>query len=163
MQQNEIWVIGTDPPCPRCDYLTRMVNDLVVNELHLPVKLQHIAYTSPEAKEFAATLGLEPGTAKDVAGLVETGINWENVHRLIDVAPNSSTQESQSSCCQSVGAKWSPELDAALRPCQMKAVEAGIMMTPVLVIAGELIHQGSVPAREQVRMWIKQAFPSMQG
>jgi hypothetical protein len=163
MQQNEIWVIGTDPPCPRCDYLTRMVNDLVVNELHLPVKLKHIAYTSSEAKKFAASLGLEPGTAKDVAGLVETGINWDKVHRLIDVPPNSSMKDSQCSCCQSVGAKWTPELDEALRPCQMKAVEVGIMMTPVLVIAGELKHQGSVPTREQVRMWINQAFPSVHG
>lgn len=163
MKQNEIWVIGTDPPCPRCDYLTRMVNDIVVNELHLPIKLRHIAYTTSEAKNFAASLDLEPGTAKDVARLVETGVNWDIVHSLIDTPPNSSTPENQCPCCQSIGAKWSPELDEALRPCQMKAVQAGIMMTPALIIAGELKHQGSVPEREQVKTWIRQAFPSMGG
>ena len=160
MEQNEIWVIGTDPPCPRCDYLTRMVNDIVVNELHLSAKLRHIAYTTVEARNFAASLNLEPGTAKDVAQCVETGINWEEVRRLIETPPNASVPENQCACCQSIGSKWSPELDEALKPCQMKAVEAGILMTPALAIAGALKHQGSVPAREQVVLWIKQAFPS---
>ncbi len=161
MLRNEIWVIGTEPPCPRCDYLTRIVNDIVVNELHLPVKLRHIAYTTSDAKDFAATLNLTPGTAKDVAQIVETGVNLDEVYRLIDAPPNASPLENQCACCTGTGTKWTPELDDALKPCQEKAAQAGILMTPVLVIAGKVKHQGSVPAREQVVLWIKDAFPSL--
>ena len=154
MTENEIWIIGTEPPCPRCDCLTGMVQD-IVDALELRIPVRHISYTSTEAKQFAASLGLEPGTAKDVARKAEIDMDWEKVYALID-SPNQ--MPSKNNCCRTAASKWSPELDEALRPCETEATNVGIMMTPVLVIAGCRFHQGSVPAHANVLKWIKQAF-----
>jgi len=154
MSENEIWIIGTEPPCPRCDYLTRMAQN-IVNALELTIPVRHVSYTSTEAKQFAASLGLEPGTAKDVARKAEIDMDWEKVYSLID---SPIQMPSKDTCCRAAASKWSPELDEALRPCENESSNAGIMMTPVLVIAGRLFHQGSVPTRANVLKWIKQAF-----
>jgi hypothetical protein len=131
-----------------------MVKD-IVKTLAIPIYVRHISYTSTEAKEFAASLSMEPGTAKDVARKAEIDMDWEKVHSLID-SPNQ--MPSEGSCCGTVASKWSPMLDDILRPCENEASKAGIMMTPVLVIAGRCFHQGSVPARASVLKWIKQTF-----
>jgi hypothetical protein len=83
MNAQEIWIIGTEPPCPRCDYLTRMVQD-VVRDLGLTVSVRHMSYTGEEARRFAAACGLEPGTAKDDARKAAVDIDWDKVHALID-------------------------------------------------------------------------------
>ncbi len=157
--KNEIVIVGTEPPCPRCDYLTRMVRDLV-DEMGLDVPVRHIDYTSSEAGRIAAESGLVPGTAKDVAKKISTGINWEQVYALME---DTSQSANESSCCAAAGQKWSPELDEALRPCEKMAVEAGIMMTPVLVVGGKKMHQGCVPDRAKVAEWIEAAFGASPG
>jgi hypothetical protein len=154
MTDREIWVIGTEPPCPRCGHLTRMVQEIVA-ENGLDVRVRHLAYTDDAAADFAATLGLIPGTAKDVAKKTTVDVDWERVFSLVTPPP----EPAPNMCCGDDTAPWTPELDEALRPCREKAVEAGILMTPVLVVAGEMKHSGSVPEREQVRDWIVAAFP----
>lgn len=152
--KNAIIIIGTEPPCPRCDYLTRMVQD-IVEEHQIDVPVRHISYTSNEAQQIASEHGLSPGTAKDVAQKTAVSVDWNSVHSIIEEPSQGSYQ---ASCCGAIAQKWSPELDEALRPCQERAEEAGIMMTPVLVINGKSIHQGSVPDRSQVIKWIKDSF-----
>ena len=66
MTTEENWIIGTEPPCPRCDYLTRMVKDIVTTA-GTAASVRHLAYICNAARQFAASLGLQPGTAKDVA------------------------------------------------------------------------------------------------
>jgi hypothetical protein len=154
MNAQEIWIIGTEPPCPRCDYLTRMVQD-VVSDLKLPVDVRHMSYTGEEARRFAATCRLKPGTAKDVARMAAVDIDWDKVHALVDGSGPKDDAQLETSCCPTAAARWSPALDELLRPCETKAREAGIMMTPVLVVAGRCVHQGSVPSREQVVQWVK--------
>jgi hypothetical protein len=158
MNEQEIWVIGTEPPCPRCGYLSGMVKD-VLSDLQLPVSVRHLGYTDKEARQFAATYGLEPGTAKDVACKAAVDIDWEKVHALIDVPDSAGNISPKESCCPTtIGARWSSELDELLRPCEIKSRDAGIMMTPVLVVGGRCVHQGSVPAREQVVRWVKDVY-----
>ncbi|UCF91003.1 MAG: hypothetical protein JSW39_22400 [Desulfobacterales bacterium] len=72
--KNEIVIIGTEPPCARCDYLTRMVQD-IVEEMQLDVPVRHVAYTSNGAHRVAAESGLLPGTAKDVAKKLAVRVN----------------------------------------------------------------------------------------
>lgn len=156
--RNEIWVIGTDPPCPRCDRLAQIAHE-VANDLNLQVMIRHLAYTDDEARQFAGSLGLEPGTAKDVAKKAGIEIDWDRVYRIIDGPGEPTSQSSNSDCCPTTpAAKWTPELDLALRPCEEKASSVGVMMTPVLVMAGRIYHQGSVPSKEQVRQWVGEAF-----
>ena len=147
MTPGEIWIIGTEPPCPRCDYLTRMVKDIVA-AAGVPATVRHLSYTSEEARQFASSLGLEPGTAKDVARKAGVDVDWEKIHALIDGT------DRESACCPTAATQWSPALDEALRPCERVAHNAGILMTPALVIGGRLLHQGSVPDRQMVRKWI---------
>lgn len=158
MPSEEILIIGTDPPCPRCDYLKRMVVD-GINDLQLTVTVRHVGYTGDEARRIASSEGLSPGTAKDVDRILGIGIDWPGVYNLIDSAGKTDSGTAASRCCPSAATQWTPELDAALRPCEMRAREAGILMTPVLVINGRPVHQGCVPEAEQVREWIVSAFP----
>jgi hypothetical protein len=156
--RDEIWVIGTDPPCPRCDYLGQMAHELV-NEFDLPIMIRHLAYTEDEARRLAGSLGLEPGTAKDVAKKAGIEIDWDEVHRIIDAPGETNVRLSDPTCCPATpAAKWTPQLDRALRPCEEKALSVGVMMTPVLVMAGRIYHQGSVPSREQIRQRIEETF-----
>lgn len=148
MATGEIWIIGTEPPCPRCDYLTRMVEDIVTST-GVPATVRHLAYTSEEARRFAISLGLETGTAKDVARKVGVDVDWDKIHTLIEGS------DREPACCPTAATKWSPALDEALRPCECVAYNAGILMTPVLVVGGRLLHQGSVPDRQKVSGWIQ--------
>jgi len=155
---DEIWVIGTNPPCPRCDYLSHMLHELVT-ELDLPLRIRHLAYTDTEAVEFARSLGLEPGTAKEVAARAGIDMDWDGIYRLIEQSGEPLSDSGTETCCPAgPGAKWTPELDEALRPCEEKAAGVGIMMTPVLILAGRMVHQGSVPSRDQVRSRLEEAF-----
>lgn len=162
MDEKEIWIIGTEPPCPRCDYLTRMVRD-VVGDLQLEVAVRHLSYTGEKARRFAASCGLEPGTAKDVASKLAVDIDWEKVHAVIGGPDPADSAPREASCCTAIAARWSPELDELLRPCEKKSREAGIMMTPVLVVGGRCVHQGSVPDREQVVQVISDFYGGIVG
>jgi hypothetical protein len=77
---------------------------------------------------------------------------------MIDTSGLMKSSSRQSQCCPSAAAIWTPELDDALRPCEDKALEAGIMMTPVLVMNGKPVHQGSVPDADQTRNWIESTY-----
>ena len=157
MRTEEIWIIGTEPPCPRCDYLTRMVKDIVTTA-GVPATVKHLAYTSDEARQFAASLGLKPGTAKDVSRIAEVDVDWNQIYALIEGPDAKTVADRESSCCSAAATKWSPALDEALRPCEHIAREAGILMTPALVLGGRLFHQGSVPDRRRVSAWIREHF-----
>ena len=157
MTTDEILIIGTEPPCPRCDYLKQMVVD-IVNDLPLSVPVRHVEYTSDEARQLAKAEGLVPGTAKDVAKRLGIAMDWPAIFNMIETAGLSDSNSGLTQCCPTAAAKWTPELDDALRPCEVQALEAGIMMTPVLVINGKPIHQGSVPGADQTRNLIEAAY-----
>jgi len=133
-----------------------MVHELA-SELGLSIRIRHLAYTDGEAVDFADRMGLEPGTAKDVARKGDIPMDWQRVFQLASVAADAAEQKQEDVCCPSA-APWTPELDEILRPCQDKALDLGIMMTPVLVLSGRICHQGSVPEREQVKTWLAEAY-----
>jgi hypothetical protein len=138
-----------------------MVKD-IVTDLDLPVTVRHLAYTGIEAREFATALDLTPGTAKEVAGRLGIDVDWQAVYDLIDRSGRKGPDAKDTGCCPTAAAKWTPDLDKALLPCEERALDAGIMMTPVLVINGEKVHQGSVPDPDRTRSWIEAAFPRVE-
>ena len=154
--ENEVWIIGTDPPCPRCHHLTNMVHDLV-NELDLSIRVRHLSFTDKDAVEFAGAMDLVPGTAKAVAQKGQIDMDWQQIHALVGIPEKALEGKEEPVCCPAV-AQWTPELDELLRPCQEQALSLGIMMTPVLVISGRVHHQGSVPSREQTKTWLTRAY-----
>jgi len=150
-QLNSIVIIGTRPPCPRCKLLTKVVTEKV-KELKLEAGVRHLTYTDAEAKEYAGDKGLEMGTAKDVARRIGEEIDLARINEIIKNAPSGQDggYRDYNDC------NWSFELDEFLRPFEKKAKEAGILMTPVLIINGKLKHQGSVPEMTRLEGWLRE-------
>jgi hypothetical protein len=130
----------------------------IVNDLPISVPVRHIDYASDEAQRIARREGLFPGTAKEVAKKLGIDMDWQAIMDMIDTAGLKESDSGKPQCCPSAAAGWTPELDDALRPCEVQALEAGIMMTPVLVINGKPVHRGSVPGADQARNLIEAAF-----
>ena len=146
----EVLIIGVDPPCPRCD-LTRQRVERVLKELDAPLNIRHMIYSDPDAREFAKSLGKETGTAKHVAEKAGISVDWDHVHAVVTNPPSRPVDFDE---IGGIARQWSPEMDEALRPCQEKADSLGILMTPILIVDGEVKHHGSVPLLEQLRSWL---------
>ena len=146
----EVWIIGVDPPCPRCD-LTRQRVERINEETGSSVKVRDLTYTDSEAREFAVSIGKEPGTAKHVAEKAGIHMDWDYVYSVVKDPPS---QPEDYDKVDGIARFWSPEMDEALRPCQEKADAAGILMTPILIVDEEVKHHGSVPPIEKIRLWL---------
>jgi hypothetical protein len=143
----DVVVIGTEPPCPRCDLLTRFVKETAA-ECSGPVRVRHCAFDAPDAVVLAQRLGRAVGTAKDVAKAANIKMDWDAVFGLITRKRHEAGPDSRAADA------WTSELDEMLRPCQDIADSVGYLMTPILVVDGKVKHHGSVPSREEVRAWI---------
>ncbi len=146
----EILIIGVDPPCPRCD-LTRQRVERLVDDMDLSVNVRHLVYNDPEALQFAESIGKGFGTAKHVADKAGINIGPNKVQfekKNVQVLPEDFDK------IDGPARRWSPEMDEALRPYQLKAESVGMLMTPILVVFGEMKHYGSVPSIEQIRSWL---------
>lgn len=146
---HNIIVIGTIPPCPRCKLLTKVVS-AKVKELGLNAEVRHLSYTDEESKDFAKIMGLEAGTAKDVAKKLNIEIDVDKITKLI----NNKTLKQNYEYKEYNNCNWSYELDEFLRPYEKRAKEAGILMTPVLIIDGIIKHQGSIPNLSNLEKWL---------
>ncbi len=146
---DSIVVVGTHPPCSRCRLLSNVVA-AVAAEFGLDASVKHLSYTSEEARGYAIRNGLVPGTAKDVS--MATGIEIDH-NALADFlsasAPDDGGEFGKYNDCG-----WTIGLDEMLRPLEKIAKEAGIMMTPALIINGTIKHQGSMPALPEIRKWL---------
>lgn len=145
-----VWVIGVSPPCPRCDLLRQRVQNLA-RELGIAIDFHKLAYSDQDARAFAASIGKTTGTAKDVERLTGISIDWD---RLSDLGADPPTHPEDMDSLEGPARRWSPEFDAVLRPCQERADAAGILMTPILVVDGNVVHHGSVPSMDQLRAWL---------
>ena len=146
---NKIVIIGVEPPCPRCKLLGNII-DAKVEELKIEAEVIHLAYTNPEARRIANSFGLISGTAKDVSGKIKVPIDSEK----ISLAKSAKTIHTDYDFRVYNNCNWTFELDEVLRPFENRAKEVGIMMTPVLIINGELKHQGSVPSLSKINEWL---------
>jgi len=147
---HQIIVIGTDPACPRCQLLKNIIKSKL-DEIELDAEFIPLVYNSQAATEIARSNGLVPGTAKAVAEALGVVVDAEAFTRLEkNFKPNSESPYFPYNDC-----RWSEEMDELLKPLENRASEAGIMMTPVLVIDGAIKHQGSVPKMSDIAGWLK--------
>lgn len=148
---HEIWIIGTNPPCPRCGLLTHLIEALVSEkEKNKAARVRHLAYTDPEASDFSHTQGLIPGTAKDVARLLDDPIDAVLLNQCYDRRDDPETLAYEP--YNQFG--WTYALDQYLQPYEQAAKGVGILMTPVLIINGQLKHAGSVPSLADLTRWL---------
>ncbi len=82
MNKKQILVIGTEPPCPRCDLLYRMVDKITKNQTD--VHLNHCSFDSQEAIKLGQKLDLKIGTAKQVSKEAGIIVDWDEVYNIID-------------------------------------------------------------------------------
>jgi hypothetical protein len=148
--EKEVLIIGVDPPCPRCD-LTKQRVERLSKEMGLSLTIRNLIYSDSEAREFAKSLGKELGTAKHVAEKAGIEMDWGKVRGAVKNPPSKPEDFDK---IEGPATRWSPEMDEALYPCQKKAESFGMLMTPILIIQGEVKHQGSVPSLEQLRSWL---------
>ena len=151
--KNEIIVIGTQPPCPRCSLLTQIL-EMKVAAMNLPAAVRHISFTSEEAQKIAAAQGLVPGTAKDVAKKLGVEIRIDD---LGDVSANKAAYPPvEDRELQHLQQLFNEVylLDNRLRNFENQAESTGILMTPVLVINGSILYTGSVPDLAKIRRWL---------
>jgi len=153
---HQILIIGTLPPCPRCKLLTEIITK-ISEEKRLDAEIRHISYSNEEAAAFGEKVGLVPGTAKDVAKILGKEINLDKMVK--------SSQLPELEFPKHLESKLRPYeslfrevyiLDNWLRPFENQAEEVGILMTPVLIINGEIKYQGSVPSIEEINAWISE-------
>ena len=141
----DILIIGTEPPCPRCDLLYKLIEQEAKNRLN--IHLRHCSFDSSEANELGKKLGYKIGTAKEIAKAARINIDWNSVYELIDLQKSRIDAERPADT-------WTPELDRMLKPCQNAAKSLGYLMTPILVINGNVKHDGSVPSVQQLKEWL---------
>jgi len=146
----EIWIIGVDPPCPRCD-LTRQRVERISRESGATFNVRHMIYSDADSRAFAQSIGKETGTAKHVAEQAGINLDWDHVHAVVKNPPSRPDDFDE---IDGIARQWSPEMDEALRPCQEIADSVGILMTPILVVDKQVKHHGSVSSIEQLRMWL---------
>ena len=150
----EILIIGTRPPCPRCDLLGLWVDEILAGEgLNRDVKVKHLSFNDPEIAAFSRERKMKVGTAKHVA--IEAGIHLDK--KAIDTWFEKRKAELEH--YTRPADLWDEELDHLLAECQQVAESVSYLMTPVLVINGVVMHHGSVPARTDVVKWILESVP----
>lgn len=146
----EVWLIGVNPPCPRCDVIRQRI-EYLTKENERSISFKKNAYSDQEACDFAASLGKVTGTAKDVEQKAGIQIDW---NRFNEVRVNPSNPPEDAHIFEGPATQWSPELDEVLSLCQEKAETVGVLMTPILIIDGKVMHYGSVPSLENLKAWL---------
>ena len=74
----EVVVIGTDPPCLRCNLLVQRVY-AVADENRLLVNIRRLPFQSAEAQVLAEEFQKKMGSAKDVARQGSVEVDWGRV------------------------------------------------------------------------------------
>jgi hypothetical protein len=111
----EIIIIGTEPPCPRCQETYTRVKQ-VIQEMNLTISIKKIAYSSQEAQNYGKV-----GSAHEIATWAEVNVDWDKIREVASRG-------------------WTRELDELLMPLKEKSEEAGWLMTPVVLINNTLIE-----------------------
>ena len=144
----DVLVIGTEPPCPRCDLVCRLVEEAVAAPAEL--SLRHCSFDSSKATALSERFDRKIGTPKHVAKSAAIEVDWQAVYDLINQKKEYGGPDHRPADA------WTPELDLMLASCQAAADSAGYFMTPILVINGSVKHHGSVPTREQIHAWLSE-------
>ena len=143
----DVLIIGTNPPCPRCDLLTLRVHE-AAEALEQPIEMRHVFFDSAEAAAVGQAANRRVGTPKHVSAETGIQVDWDQVAGLVEERRRVVGAEARAA------QTWTPALDALFDPCREAAEAVGFFMTPILVVNGTVKHHGSVPTVEQIREWL---------
>jgi hypothetical protein len=145
----EIIIIGTEPPCIRCHTTFKRASE-VAAQFPRKIEVKKIAVNSPEAQQYGK---VEPGHRIEEAGNVKPDL--EKMKKLILELEEFKTDEEKNRKQIDAGLK---ELETILNPVKEKARELGFLMTPVLIVNGQVKSMGYVPSGEEIKAWLEIEF-----
>ena len=142
----EIVVIGTEPPCVRCQTTYNRARE-VAQKLPGEIEVSKIVIHSEEAEKYGK---VESGHGIAEAGNIQPDV--EAMGKILREIEGLATDEVKNESLIDAGLT---ELEKVLMPIQDKAREMGYLMTPVLVINGQVKSVNHVPSKEEIRGWIE--------
>ena len=142
----EIVVIGTDPPCIRCHTTFKRAKE-VAQQFTEEIEVRKIAIHSEEAEKYGK---VESGHEIEEVGNVTP--DKENMMRLLGELDALKVDEDRNESL--IDAKLK-ELDGTIQPIKDKAKELGYLMTPVLVVNGQVKSMDYVPSKDEIRGWVE--------
>jgi hypothetical protein len=142
----EIVVIGTEPPCIRCHTTFKRAKE-VAQQFPGDIDVKKAAIHTAEANKYGK---VEAGHGIGEAGNIKPDI--ESMGKLLQELEELKANEEKNE--ELIDAKLKG-LEKVLSPVKEKAKELGFLMTPVLVVNGQVKSSDYVPSKEEIRAWIE--------
>ena len=142
----EIVVIGTEPPCIRCHTTYKRAKE-IAQQLSQDIEVKKAAIHTEEADKYGK---VEAGHGISEAGNLKPDI--ENMGKLMRELEELKADEEKNEIL--IDAKLK-DLEKVLAPVKEKAKELGFLMTPVLIVNGQVKSADYVPSKEEIRAWIE--------
>ncbi len=142
----DIIVIGTEPPCIRCHTTFKRARE-VAQQFSEYIEVKKAAIHTEEAEKYGK---VEAGHGIGETGRIKPDI--ENMGRLMRELEELKTDEEKNESL--IDAKLK-ELEVVLQPVKEKAKELGYLMTPVLIVNGQVKSADYVPSKEEIQAWIE--------
>ena len=142
----EIVVIGTEPPCIRCHTTFKRAKE-VAQQFPQKIDVKKVAIHTKESEKYGK---VEGGHVIGEVGKVKPDI--ESMKKLIGELEILKANEAKNEKLIDANLK---ELEKALAPVKDKAKELGYLMTPVLVVNGQVKSMDYVPSKEEIKAWIE--------
>ena len=142
----EIVVIGTEPPCIRCHTTFKRAKE-VAQQFPSKIDVKKVAIHTKEAEKYGK---VEGGHVIGEVGKVKPDI--ESMKKLIGELEILKANEAKN---EKLIDAYLKELEKALAPVKDKAKELGYLMTPVLVVNGQVKSMDYVPSKEEIKAWIE--------
>jgi hypothetical protein len=142
----EIVVIGTEPPCVRCLTTFNRAKELA-RQFPGEIEVKKVAIHSAESEKYGK---VESGHGIAEAGNIKP--DTESMGRLLREIEELTAYEEKNESLIEAKLK---ELEKILNPLKDKAKELGYLMTPVLVVNGQVKSMNHVPSKEEIQGWIE--------
>ena len=142
----EILVIGTNPPCIRCQTTFKRAQE-IARKFPIPIEVRKVDIHSEEAEKYGKVEG-----GHDIAEAGKVKPDIENMRRLLGEINQLAVDEEKNESLIDTKLK---ELEKVLQPVKNKAKELGYLMTPVMVINGQVKSMDYVPSKEEIQAWIE--------
>ena len=142
----DIIVIGPEHPCIRCVTTHKFVRE-VAAEFPGEIEVRKITTKLEEAKRYGKVEG-----GYEISQIEKVEHDHEGIESLNhEIEELRSDEEKNWPLIE----RKMEELQEKLTPVTKKSEEKGYLMTPVLVINGQVKAAGYVPSKEKIREWIK--------
>ena len=142
----EILVIGTEPPCIRCHTTFKRAKE-VARQFSQDIEVKKAAIHTEEAEKYG---NVEAGHGIGEAANIKPDV--ESMGKLLRELEELKADEDKNE--ELIDARLK-DLEKVLTPIKEKAKEMGFLMTPVLVINGQVKSMDYVPSKEEIRAWIE--------